>query len=187
MVDGAVGSERRIGRGSGMAKSSKKKVSKPMLPRERCDFSAIVDRPPLKLPGGARACVLDHRQSRSLGHPQADGASGAGAADRHNARFPTCRIGAGTNTACGSASGASSICSSASTSGRRSRINARVCEDYPRVAEEAKQRCMGVHGPFLRTGADPYGARSEGNGRPLARRHRTLLRQTADRLARTRA
>ena len=26
----------------------------PMLPRERCDFSAIVDRPPLKLPGEAR-------------------------------------------------------------------------------------------------------------------------------------
>ena len=27
---------------------------KPMLPRERCDYSAIVDRPPLKLPDGAR-------------------------------------------------------------------------------------------------------------------------------------
>src|SRR6476469_6515703 len=26
----------------------------PRLPRERCDFSAIVDRPPLKLPGDAR-------------------------------------------------------------------------------------------------------------------------------------
>ena len=26
----------------------------PMLPRERCDYSAIVDRPPLKLPGDAR-------------------------------------------------------------------------------------------------------------------------------------
>src|SRR5712675_2168219 len=26
----------------------------PMLPRERCDYSAIVDRPPLRLPGGAR-------------------------------------------------------------------------------------------------------------------------------------
>src|SRR5690348_3507609 len=25
-----------------------------MIPRERCDYSAIVDRPPLKLPGGAR-------------------------------------------------------------------------------------------------------------------------------------
>jgi len=26
----------------------------PMIPRERCDYSAIVDRPPLRLPGGAR-------------------------------------------------------------------------------------------------------------------------------------
>ena len=26
----------------------------PMLPRERTDYSAIVDRPPLQLPGGAR-------------------------------------------------------------------------------------------------------------------------------------
>ena len=32
-------------------------MSKPMMPRERCDFSAIVDRPPLKLPGGARLVV----------------------------------------------------------------------------------------------------------------------------------
>ena len=32
----------------------KKAATKAMLPRERADFSAIVDRPPLKLPGGAR-------------------------------------------------------------------------------------------------------------------------------------
>jgi allantoinase len=29
-------------------------MSNPMLPRERAEYSAIVDRPPLKLPGGAR-------------------------------------------------------------------------------------------------------------------------------------
>ena len=29
----------------------------PMLPRERTEYSAIVDRPPLKLPGGARMIV----------------------------------------------------------------------------------------------------------------------------------
>ena len=32
-------------------------VKPPMVPRERCDFSAIVDRPPLRLPGGARLIV----------------------------------------------------------------------------------------------------------------------------------
>jgi len=29
-------------------------MSDPMIPRERSDYSAIVDRPPLKLPGNAR-------------------------------------------------------------------------------------------------------------------------------------
>src|SRR5437868_3678847 len=29
-------------------------MPKPMIPRERTDYSAIVDRPPLRLPGGAR-------------------------------------------------------------------------------------------------------------------------------------
>ena len=29
-------------------------MSQPMIPRERVDYSAIVDRPPLTLPGGAR-------------------------------------------------------------------------------------------------------------------------------------
>ena len=37
-------------------RTSRKAAAKPMLPRERGDFSAIVDRPPLKLPGGARSC-----------------------------------------------------------------------------------------------------------------------------------
>ena len=35
-------------------KATKRAAVKAMLPRERCDYSAIVDRPPLKLPGGAR-------------------------------------------------------------------------------------------------------------------------------------
>src|SRR5258707_13616520 len=29
----------------------------PMIPRDRCDYSAIVDRPALKLPGGARIVI----------------------------------------------------------------------------------------------------------------------------------
>ena len=32
-------------------------MTTPMLPRDRCEFSAIVDRPPLKLPGDARIVV----------------------------------------------------------------------------------------------------------------------------------
>ncbi len=37
-----------------MKKRKTARRKSPMLPRERCAFSAIVDRPPLKLPGGAR-------------------------------------------------------------------------------------------------------------------------------------
>ena len=37
-----------------MAKREVQKAAKAMLPRERSAYSAIVDRPPLKLPGGAR-------------------------------------------------------------------------------------------------------------------------------------
>src|SRR5215207_4257001 len=32
-------------------------MTTPMLPRDRCEYSAIVDRPPLKLPGGARMVI----------------------------------------------------------------------------------------------------------------------------------
>jgi allantoinase len=35
-------------------KGIKRIAARPMLPRERTDFSAIIDRPPLKLPGNAR-------------------------------------------------------------------------------------------------------------------------------------
>ena len=32
-------------------------MSNPMIPRERAEYSAIIDRPPLKLPGGARIVI----------------------------------------------------------------------------------------------------------------------------------
>ena len=37
-------------------------------------------------------------------------------------------------------------------------INARVCEDYARVARGGEGRRLGVHGPLLRAGPDPQGA-----------------------------
>src|SRR5262249_58480476 len=39
---------------AGIAQGSAQPMTTPMLPRERCDYSAIVDRPPLKLPNNAR-------------------------------------------------------------------------------------------------------------------------------------
>ena len=52
--------------------------------RERVDFSAIVDRPPLKC-RATRADLLDHRQLRGVGHLAADGAAGHSGADRTGA------------------------------------------------------------------------------------------------------
>jgi len=56
MVLAAIGhGDHRRGVGSVKKRTATKKgAAKTMLPRERCDYSAIVDRPPLKLPGGAR-------------------------------------------------------------------------------------------------------------------------------------
>jgi hypothetical protein len=56
MVLAAIGhDDHRQGVGSVKKRTATKKgAAKTMLPRERCDYSAIVDRPPLKLPGGAR-------------------------------------------------------------------------------------------------------------------------------------
>jgi len=39
-----------------------------MLSRERCDYSALIERPPLELAGGMRR-VLNHRELRGAGHP----------------------------------------------------------------------------------------------------------------------
>ena len=62
-------------------------------------------------------------------------------------------------------------------------INARVCEDYSRVAETSKKRRLGIHGPFLPAGPDSSGAEPEGDDQAFARRDRALSRQTAGWLA----
>ena len=56
----------------------------PMIPKERADYSAIVDRPPLKLPGNARIVFWTIVNLRGLGHRQADGAASAPGADRRS-------------------------------------------------------------------------------------------------------
>ena len=104
-------------------------MTQPMLPRERAPYSAIVDRPPLKLPGNARVIVwsIVNLEVWDICAPWPGRCS-----RRRPVRCccPTCRTGPGTSTACASASGASSICTSGSASGPTLSINARVCEDY---------------------------------------------------------
>ena len=113
-------------------------MSRPMIPSERAEFSAIVDRPPLKLPGDARIVfwtivnleVWDIA-SRWRGR----------CSRRRPGRCccPTCRTGAGTNTACGSACWRFFDLFERLGIKPTLAVNARVCEDYPRVAEQAKK------------------------------------------------
>ena len=105
-----------------------------MIPRERVPYSAIVDRPPLKLPGGARIVVWPIVNlevwdiAAADGAPGAAGAHGAGAAARR-AELVVARIrNAGRRLALFDLFERLGIRPTVS-------INARVCEDYPRVAQ----------------------------------------------------
>jgi len=113
-------------------------MANPMIPRERCDFSAIVDRPPLKLPGKARIVfwTIVNYEVWDIAKPMA----------RQLLPAPTgvplmpdvvhwafheygMRVG----------------CWRFHELFKKLKIkptlaaNARICEDYPRVAEEAKR------------------------------------------------
>ena len=110
----------------------------PMLPRERCDFSAIVDRPPLKLPGDARLVfwTIVNYEVWDIGRPM----------PRQVLPAPTgvpllpdvphwswheygMRVGAWRFFELYERLGLRPTLA----------INARTCEDYARVAEEAKR------------------------------------------------
>ena len=110
----------------------------PMLPRERCEFSAIVDRPPLKLPGDARIVVwtIVNYEVWDIGRPM----------PRQVLPAPTgvpllpdvphwswheygMRVGAWRFFELYERLGIRPTLS----------INARICEDYTRVAEEARR------------------------------------------------
>src|SRR5690348_18012088 len=114
-------------------------MTSPMLPRDRCEFSAIVDRPPLRLPGGARVVVwsIVNLEVWDIGRPMARQVLPAPTGvpllpdvpnwswHEYGMRVGTWRffelyerLGIRPTLA----------------------INARVCEDYPRVAEQAKQQ-----------------------------------------------
>ena len=113
-------------------------MTTPMLPRERCDFSAIVDRPPLELPGDARLAfwTIVNYEVWDIGRPM----------PRQVLPAPTgvpllpdvphwswheygMRVGAWRFFELYERLGIRPTLA----------INARTCEDYARVAEEAKR------------------------------------------------
>ncbi len=109
-----------------------------MIPRERCDYSAIVDRPPLKLPGGARVVLwtIVNYEVWDIARPMA----------RQVLPAPT----GATLTPdvvhwawheYGMRVGCWRFFELFERLGIRPTLaaNARICEDYPRVAEQAKK------------------------------------------------
>jgi allantoinase len=109
----------------------------PMLPRERCDYSAIVDRPPLKLPGGARMIVwtIVNLEVWDISKPMARQVLPAPTGVPLLPDVPNwswheygMRVGVWRFFDLYKKLGIAPTLS----------INARVCEDYPRVAQQAK-------------------------------------------------
>ena len=112
-------------------------MSDPMLPNQRADFSAIVDRPPLKLPGGARIVIwtIVNFEVWDIARPMARQVLSAPTGQPLLPDVPNwswheygMRVGAWRFFDLYKRHNIRPTLS----------INARVCEDYPRVAQEAK-------------------------------------------------
>ena len=113
-------------------------MNDPMLPRERVDYSAIVDRPPLKLPDGARVVFwsIVNLEVWDIGKPMARQVLPAPTGAPMLPDVPNwswheygMRVGVWRFFDLYRRLGVKPTLS----------INARVCEDYVRVAEEAKR------------------------------------------------
>ena len=109
-----------------------------MIPRERCDYSAIVDRPPLKLPGGARLAfwTIVNYEVWDISRPMARQVLPAPTGVPLLPDVPHWSW-----HEYGMRVGAWRFFELYSRLGIRPTLatNARVCEDYPRVAEQAKR------------------------------------------------
>ena len=112
-------------------------MAKGMLPRERCDFSAIVDRPPLRLPGGARIAFWTtvNLEAWDIGKPMARQVLPPPTGQTQLPDVPNwswheygMRVGVWRFFDLFTRLNIRPTLA----------INARVCEDYPRVAQEAR-------------------------------------------------
>src|SRR3954452_12455749 len=116
-----------------------------MLPRERCDYSAIVDRPPLRLPNDARIVVwsIVNYEVWDIGRPMARQVLPAPTGVSLQPDVPHWSW-----HEYGMRVGAWRFFDLYARLGIRPTLatNARVCEDYPRVAEQAKRDGWGFMG-----------------------------------------
>src|SRR4051812_224860 len=142
----------------------------PMLPRERADFSAIVDRPPLKLPGGARLVfwTIVNYEVRDIARPMARQVLPAPTGQVLLPDVPNwswheygMRVGAWRFFELYARLGIRPTLA----------INARVCEDYPRVAEQAKRAGW----EFMGHGYDQQPIHKEEDQAAMIRRSLSIL------------
>ena len=131
-----------------------------MLPRERCEFSAIVDRAPLKLPGRSRLVfwTIVNLEVWDIGKPMARQVLAPPTGQTLIPDVPNwswheygMRVG---------------VWRFFDLFKRLKirptlAINARVCEDYARVAARGEKRRLGIHGPLLSARPDPRRTRPE--------------------------
>ena len=117
-------------------------MSSPMLPRERVDYSAIVDRPALKLPGGARLVfwTIVNLEVWDISKPMARQVLSPPTGQVYLPDVPNwswheygMRVGVWRFFDLFKRQKIAPTLA----------INARVCEDYTRVAEEAKREVGG--------------------------------------------
>src|SRR5271170_6984665 len=122
-----------------------------MLPRERSDFSAIVDRPPLQLPGGARLIfwTIVNLEVWDIGKPMARQVLAPPTGQTLLPDVPNwswheygMRVGVWRFFELFKRLDIRPTVS----------INARVCEDYPRVAEQAKSEAWEFMGHSYQQG-----------------------------------
>ncbi len=159
-------------------------MSNPMIPRERADYSAIVDRPPLKLPGKARIVfwTIVNYEVWDIGKPMArtvlpapTGVSLMPDVVHWGFHEYGMRVGCWRFFDLFKRLGIKPTLSA----------NARICEDYRARRGAGARRRLGVHGPCLRAGTDPQGERPGGDDRALDGHHGKIHRQAPGRLART--
>ena len=150
-----------------MKKRTTSNRGKPMLPRDAPDFSAIVDRPPLKLPGRSRLVfwTIVNLEVWDIGKPMARQVLAPPTGQTLIPDVPNwswheygMRVGVWRFFDLFKRLKIKPTLA----------INARVCEDYARVAQEAKSDSLGVHGPLLSAGPDPRRTRPEKDDRTLA-------------------
>jgi peptidoglycan/xylan/chitin deacetylase (PgdA/CDA1 family) len=122
-----------------------------MIPKERADFSAIVDRPPLKLPGGARIVVwtIVNYEVWDISRPMARQVLPAPTGAPLLPDVPNWSWHEyGMRVGCWRFFELYKRLNIRPTLS----INARVCEDYPRVAGEARDLGWEVMGPAYEQG-----------------------------------